>query len=143
MNSETDINTESENQREVSTGQTLSSIQSLSNSKENDKDGKIIINNNKIYNMNIIFKISSGEEIEINTPSNITIQKLIGFFVQKMQIEKYCSNIIFIFHSEVLNELSQDLLSLKLKNNDIITISDEGNIININGEKLNLIYEEY
>ena len=60
-----------------------------------------------------------------------------------MHIENQCSNIKFKFHSEILNELSQDCLSLKFKNNDSIIVSDENNIINLDEGKLNLIYEEY
>ena len=97
---------------------------------------------NKKFDMDIIFKINEDKIININVPSDITVQKLIDYIFKKMNLDNQKSNIEFILNSEILNKMSKDKLSEKLINGDTIIMNDKNNIIQLNKGITYLTYEK-
>jgi len=123
---------------ESNINKTLCNIEHLPNSKEIISS----IEDNKKFDMNLIFKINDDKKIKINVPSDITVQKLIDFIFKKFNIDNQTSNIEFILKSEILNKTSKDKLSEKLNNEDKIIINDKNNAIQLNKGINHLIYEK-
>ena len=101
--------------------------------KSNNKVNDIIDFPPQVINyIDIPFILSTGEKFKIKVPAFITIEKLINFFFQNLNIdEKSRSNICFLFCGEKLKLNSQNLIRNEFKNNIPILVSDRNNLIHL------------
>ena len=89
----------------------------------------LVLNFNKKIennNINIEFVNKEGLRTNLSVPGNITISEMLQRY--KNQIGYYANNIernlVFLYNGFKLNQSSNDIVSSKFKNNDIINVSD-------------------
>ena len=81
--------------------------------------------------MNIAFKASSGLNVILNIPGNITVKELFERYMNKIQLPliHLWNDLQFLYNGTKVDPFSMNYVGAVFKNNITITVFDQGGVI--------------